>query len=369
MNQVLKLLYITNGIDGSGGLERVLSIKASMLAEAPDYEVHIITLNQKGIDTFFPFSEKIQFHNLSVSGNPIQYMRAYRAALRHAVAAINPDLISVCDDGLKGFFVPRMLNNKYHTIYERHASVHITSGSSIISKLKNSLVHKLMMSRVRTFDRFVVLTEGNKKEWRGNNILVIPNPISDYPAQTADLLQKRVIAVGSQSYNKGYDRLLQSWALIQKIHPDWELVVYGKKNESLGLEQLATDLGIHNTVTFYDPVQQITEQYLRASIMVLPSRSEGFGMVLIEAMACGLPCVAYDCPHGPRDILTDNVDGYLIPDGDIEAFAQKIAFLMEHKERRQAFGTAALEKSKRYDPQVIVATWKDLFRSLVAPIR
>lgn len=367
MNQVLKILYITNGIDGSGGLEKVLSIKASILAEDPAYEVHILTLNRKNEQTFFTFSDQIKFHNINVSGNPLSYLRNYKAELRTAVGKIRPDIISVCDDGLKGFFVPSILQGKYRVIYERHASVLINSGSAALSKLKNKLQHRIMRSKVRTFDRFVVLTEGNRKEWEGDNIIVIPNPVDEHETSEAPsgLHHKTVIAVGSQSYNKGYDRLLEAWKRVQASHPEWRLNIFGKKNESLGLELQAETLGVKDSLTFYEPVKNIKDKYRESSIMVLPSRSEGFGMVLIEAMNCGLPCVSFDCPHGPRDIITDGIDGYLIPDGDIEGFAEKVSLLIDNDQMRHTFGAAALEKAKQYAPGRILDIWKNLFASLM----
>ncbi|MCB4234501.1 glycosyltransferase [Kaistella anthropi] len=178
----MKLLYITNGITGAGGLERVLAVKASMLAERFGYEVHILSLNEEGIHTFFMFSPKIIRHSIAVVGNPLHYIKAYRSGIQQKVKEIEPDLISVCDDGLKGFFIPKILGTKIPIIYERHASV-LLNGSRI--------QHRLMKYLASGFDKFVVLTTGNLKEWKPSNTAVIPNPVSFYPAHCASLTSKK----------------------------------------------------------------------------------------------------------------------------------------------------------------------------------
>lgn len=118
----MKLLYITNGITGSGGLERVLSVKAALLAQKFQYEVHLLTLNETGKDSFFTFSKELHLHSIPVKGNPLKYFLGYKNGIQKAVDEINPDIISVCDDGLKGFFLPLLIKSNAKWIYERHVS-------------------------------------------------------------------------------------------------------------------------------------------------------------------------------------------------------------------------------------------------------
>lgn len=264
----MRLLYITNGINGSGGLERVLSIKASMLAEKYGYEVHILVLNQPEQKNFFSFSSAIHIHHIAASGNPLTYYRQYKKGLNAVVQNVQPDIISVCDDGLKGFMVPAIVSHQCPVIYERHASVRIDEGQNALSKLKNRVMYRLMQMRARTFDRFVILTEGNRTEWTGPNVAVIPNPIAGFPDRVAELNSPSVIAVGSQSYNKGYDRLLEAWRVAVAPNPDWQLHIFGKKNPAMKLDSLSATLGLSSSVTFHDPVADIEQQYLNASVMV-----------------------------------------------------------------------------------------------------
>lgn len=365
---MIKLLYITNGIDGSGGLERVLSVKASYLAEHYDYEISILCLNDHHKNPFYDFSSRIRTVSIDVAGNPFSYFSNYIKGIKDTIKSINPDIISVCDDGLKGFLIPQFVGNKIPIIYERHASVQLNfkkENSSILSALQNKTQLSLMRSAATKFDRFVVLTSGNLKEWKTGNLQVIPNPLSFYPQKLAQNNAKNVIVVGSHSYNKGYDLLLKSWLKIRTSFPEWKLLIFGKKDSQETYINLAEEMGLSDSIKFYDPVQDIEQAYKNASILALPSRSEGFGMVLIEAMACGLPCVSYNCPHGPGDIITDGLNGFLVENENPEEFAKKIMDLMRKPELRQKMGQKARLDVLRYSPENIALKWNDLFKELV----
>ena len=363
----MKLLYITNGIKGAGGLERVLAVKASYLADKLGYDVHIVALNHNDAQCFYEFSDKIKIHNVAIKGNPISYLKMYISGIKSCVKDIQPDVISVCDDGLKGFFLPLLIKAK-GIIYERHVSKIIELGSnpSFVKKIVTGFKFKLMTQLSKKFDRFVVLTNDNLTEWHGKNVIVISNPLSFYPEQSSNLESKTVIAVGKQSFQKGFDRLLQSWVVVQEKHPDWHLEIYGKYDVSQKLDSIASKLNVTNSVHFFEPEKNIQEKYLASSIYVLSSRFEGFGMVLTEAMACGVPCVSFDCPCGTSDIIKNNEDGFLVPNGEIESMAKKIIELIENESLRMQMGTKAKENVKRYLPEVICNQWDELFKTLTA---
>lgn len=363
----MKLLYITNAIDGSGGLERVLSVKTKVLTENFGHEVHIITLNQKSkIDLFFPFSEKIIQHNLEVSGHPFLYISKYISGIKKVISEVKPNIILVCDDGLKAFFLPKILGNEIPIIYERHVSklIEISENQGFIKGIFTKLKFTLMDFLAKDFSKFIVLTEGNKNEWKLRNLEVIPNPLPFFPVEKSSLQNKKVIAVGKQSYQKSYDRLLKSWALLDKEFQDWELHIYGKFDKNLGLENLAKDLKIQNQIYFHPPEKNIEEKYAESSIFVLSSRYEGFGMVLIEAMSFGIPCVSFDCNYGPSDIIENGEDGFLIKNGDEETFTEKLQLLMKDENLRKEMGEKARVNVERFLPENVVKNWDELFRSL-----
>jgi glycosyltransferase involved in cell wall biosynthesis len=364
----IKLLYITNSINHPGGLERVLSIKASYLVDHFGYEVHILSLNEPQEDSFYSFSPLIHFHSIEVDGNPLNYIIAYVKGFKRTIKQVRPDVISICDDGLKAFFLPLLLGKKTPLIYERHVSkeIEMNANFNMLKVLWTNLKWKLMSQLAKTFSKFVVLTKGNTNEWSTlRNIGVIPNPTSFYPEQKASLDYKLVLAVGKQSYQKGYDRLLDAWQMVESKYPEWHLDICGKIDLSYKLPEQCNALSINN-VRFYKPIKNIKEKYLNASICVLSSRYEGFGMVLIEAMSCGVPCVAFDCPHGPADIITDGEDGFVVPNGDIDAFAQAIQKLIGDDDLRKEMGAKARENVKRYLPDNIIKDWDTLFKTLVS---
>ncbi len=363
-----KILYITNNVSGSGGLERVLSIKASYLADVLGYEIHIMTLNQGSASLFYNFSPKIEHHDITVVRNPIQYIRTYRKGIRSVVKRVNPDIICVCDDGIKGFFVPKILGKSRPIIYERHVSKLIADEvwkPSFKKKIITATKYMLMNYGAKSFDAFVVLTNGNLQEWNLKNIKVISNPLSFYPEERAALHNKKIIAVGKQCGQKGYDRLLLSWKEVVKKHPDWSVEIYGASNPDHDFEKLSRELEVDDSVRFCAPVKNIKDKFLESSIHVLASRFEGFGMVIIEAMSCGVPSVSYDCPHGPSDIISHQEDGILVDNGDIESFSRSLIDLIEDKEKRIAMGVAAKENVKRYLSENIVPQWDMLFKSLI----
>ncbi|WP_298119873.1 glycosyltransferase family 4 protein [Flavobacterium sp.] len=361
----MKLLYITNGVNGSGGLERVLSIKASYLVDKLGYEVTILGLNKGCSNLFYEFSNQIKFEEIEVSGNPFSYIKKYISGIKDTIKKLNPDVVIVCDDGLKAFSLPTILGKAKPIIYERHVSKNIEIGKDfnvfklIIAKTKM----KIMEVLGSTFTKFIVLTKENTKEWNLKNLQIISNPLSFYPNESATLQNKKVIAVGKQSYQKGYDRLLVSWQTVIAKNPNWKLEIYGKKDSTQGLENLAKELNIASSVTFFEPEKNILPKYLDSSIYVMSSRFEGFGMVLIEAMACGIPCVSFDCPFGPSDIIQNDVDGFLVDNNNTDELTNRLNQLIEDENLRLKMGANAKENVKRFLPETIMSQWDNLFKT------
>ncbi|WP_203258693.1 glycosyltransferase family 4 protein [Hyunsoonleella ulvae] len=364
-----KLLFITNNISGPGGLERVLALKSNYLINNLNYEVHILTLSQaKNESPFYDFNEGILFHKIKINTNPIFYFSSYLSNLKNKIKEIKPDLISFCDDGIKGILAPVFLKIKCPLIYERHASkrIHVESKTgNILKKVKLKLLNLLLDYGAKKFDKVVLLTNGNKNEWKINNSIVIPNVLSFFPETTSNLQSRNVIAVGHHNHNKGFDRLLKSWKIVISKHSNWRLNVFGNNGQNMTYINMAKQLELNSSVTFYKAVKNIKEKYLESSIYVMPSRSEGFGMTIIEAQSCGLPCISYDCPSGPKDLIHSGKDGFLIENGDIESFAEKIILLIENLNLRFEMGKKSREGSKKFLAENIMKEWDNLFKSLI----
>lgn len=354
---MLRVLYVVNGIRGSGGLERVLLHKASHLSDNYGYAVEILVLNEAPGAPFYPMSPDVRIGYFQASGSPIQYLRSYRSGLRDAVARFRPDVISVCDDGLKGLLVPFLLPRRRPAlVYERHASLELMG-----SRLQRFLMRRL----ARLYDQLVVLTSGSLREWRVPHAVAIPNPLPDFGVEEQRLVRgNRILCVGSLSHNKGYDLLIDAWAKIADRHPGWSVHVYGQ-GEVRPYRELAAAAGLAaEQIEFHAPVQDISTEYQEASFLVLPSRTEGFGMVLLEAMYFGTPCISFDCPSGPRDIVTHGFDGLLVAPEDTGALALAMNELIADPLRRRLLGQHARESAAGYHIERISLRWHRLFTSL-----
>lgn len=352
----MKILYLVNGIRGSGGLERVLLQKASFLAEEYGHSVRIQVLNEAPGAPFYPISRAVGIGHFSATGRGLGYLKAYLHGVRRALAEFQPDVLAVCDDGMKAVLLPALLPRpRPPMVYERHASIRLST-----SPWKRWIMRRL----IRGFDRIVALTPAGASEWPGARVEVIPNARPTFEDETTTDRLPQLLCVGSLSWNKGYDLLIDAWARIAASHPDWSVHVYGKGDPSAYLAQ-ADALGVGNRIKFYPPVPDIESKYRQASLLVLPSRSEGFGMVLIEAMSCSLPCIAFDCPTGPGDILSHGKDGWLVPAQDVAALALAMSQLIENRHLRESLEQAGLQTARKYDIRVIGPQWHALFTSLV----
>ena len=231
-----------------------------------------------------------------------------------------------------------------------------------------------MAERYPHLDAVTALTEGTAAGYRellgpGGRVVCIPNPAPPNTGRRADLDARAVVAAGSLSRRKGFDRLLEAWARLAPRHPGWRLRIYGEGQEGPELERLIDALGIRSSARLCGYSPRLLEELEGASLFAMTSRKEGFPMVILEAMSLGLPVVAYDFPTGPSDIITDGRDGFLVPNGRTRLLAEALDELMRDAERRRRFGDAALEKAARYRIESIGARWVALFDELSAARR
>jgi glycosyltransferase involved in cell wall biosynthesis len=218
-------------------------------------------------------------------------------------------------------------------------------------------------------DAVTALTEGTAEHYRellGPRVHVacIPNAAPAAGGPRARPGTQVVAAAGRLTRRKGFDRLLRAWARIADDHPGWRLEIFGRGPERAALARLARELGVADSVALRGHHSRLPEALAGASVFAMTSRREGFPMVLLEAMSAGLGVVAYDCPTGPRDVVTDAVDGYVVPDGATDAFAAALARLMASEDRRSAFGAAALATAERYRSAAITERWERLLAQL-----
>jgi glycosyltransferase involved in cell wall biosynthesis len=210
-----------------------------------------------------------------------------------------------------------------------------------------------------------LLTQRDADSWAGlTKTYVIPNSIPFYPSCSSSCDNKVVIFVGRFNEQKGLEYLIKTWESTFKKHRDWTLHIYGDGDQKEMLYQLISKAGLEKGVKVHQPTKKIMEKYLESSIFLLTSRFEGLPMVIVEAMACGLPVVSFDCPYGPADIIQNGEDGYLVEYLNTDEAALKVCELIENPELRKQMSRNARENIKRFDRNVIMKKWVDLFEIL-----
>lgn len=361
----MKLLYIVPNIKNAGGVARVLSIKANYFIEHFGYEVHILSQNEKENLPFYDFNSKVVFHNIILNGNAFQFLKAYKKQLNEKIEEIKPDIILVADNGLKAFVIPFIIKTKKPIVFESHGSKFIEEQKQredFLSKAIQKIKYKFKDFGVGKFTKMVALSTENLKEWNVKNAVVIPNPSWIKTKKSSSLKNKKVICVARNSYEKGLGRLIVIWEKVIDIHPDWVLEIYTDEVDSLNI--IVVDLGMTSNIHIFSFVKNIEEKYLESSLYAMTSRTEGFPMVLLEAMASGLPCIAFDCPTGLGSIIKNNENGFLIPDNNFEKYAEKLSFLIENEDFRITFGKNAIQTSENYSVEKIMKQWKQFFEKL-----
>ena len=212
----------------------------------------------------------------------------------------------------------------------------------------------------------MVLTKDNYQylSGKGVNVTLIPN-FSDIRldnGDSANCRSKQILAVGRLDSQKGFDLLLNAWSLIFKDFPDWSLNIYGRGIWADYLKDISSYFHLTN-VSFNDPVHDVKELYLNHSVFVLPSRYEGFGLVLLEAMQCGVSSIAFNCNTGPADMIIDGVNGFLVEQGNIEALADRMKQLMNDEGLRMNFSKKGQKGLGTFQRERVLKKWIELFDS------
>ena len=358
-----KLLYITTNLSDSGGVSRILSVKLNALVKDFGYDVCVINTKGSLSSMFYHFDENIQIVSLPKSKFNLINFLTYKKNLNKAINNFNPDIIINCDNGLKGSLLPYLIANKAALIYERHCSRYIKMPT-LIGVLKLKLSNCFFNFGSHKYKFVVVLSDFAKQEWTFNNIKVIPNPLwFEKLVVESNLDQNIAVAVGRFSYEKGYDILLRIWKIVIEKQSSWILKIYGEGDNNQ-LRDLAKKLNILNNVQFFEPIKDIQNIYQSASLLLNTSRSEAFGLTLIEAMSYGLPVISFENTLGAKQNIVNNNNGFLIEENNFEAYANKIIWLIENKQEMQRVSKNAIKSVKNYDFNTIMMQWHNLFQLL-----
>lgn len=359
-------------------MERVLANKANYLAEL-GYEVIIITTDQLQRKPFFALSPRIQSYDIDINYSenngkgfihkilhyPFKLWKHQRRLTKLLIDLRADIVISMfCNDVA---FITKIRDGS-KKVLEIHFSKfkRLQYDRKGVWKWADWLRSKMDEKTVRKFDRFIVLTHEDKCYWGDlPNIEVIENAMTEWTKDcSANLNHKQVIAVGRFDFQKGFERLIEAWHIVNEFFPDWSLKIIGDGEQRPALEKLITQYNLTGVVELKKSVTGILDEYLDASILVMSSRYEGLPMVLIEAMSVGLPVVSFACKCGPQDVITEGEDGFLVPEGDIKELTERMMRLMADPNLRQKMGKVAKLNSQRYATPAIMARWMKLFDTL-----
>lgn len=371
----MRLLYITDALAIWGGVERILVDKANYLADNYGYDVHLVTVNQGSHPILFPLSKKvcysdldIRFHQQYESYGLLRLLKRWKLRrlfidrLRKYVNVIKPDFILTARITLVSGIIA--VKGDIPFIYESHSSY---ISNFILSNGWFSLIKtEYYIRKVRNARVVVALTNGDACEWKKitSNVCVIPNVVSlNKTGLYSSCENKIAIFVGRFSKQKDIRSLLQIWSLVSSRFPDWQLHIYGGFGEEQN--QLVDIIKREYTnITVFPPTTDILNKFRNSSLLLLTSLYEPFGLVLPEAMSCGLPVVAFDCPYGPRYIIRDSIDGFIIENRDIEQYVEKVCILMGNRSLRVKMGEEGIKSSFRFEDKKIMPQWINLFQSL-----
>ncbi len=376
----MKLIYCIRALYNPGGMERVLLNKVTYLVEKLYWDVTIITTDQQGLPSFYSFPNGVRMIDLGINyaddneknvllkiAGYLKRRKEHKRKLSALLEKERADIV-VSLYPSESSFIP-----------------HIKDGSKKVLELHYCKFFRLQYGRngllglidrwrtrqdekiVSRFDKFIVLTHEDRGYW-GNlpNIEVIPNAALPMGNRHSDVSCKRVIAIGRLDYQKGFDRLIQAWEIVQQTnkYSDWQLDIFGQGEWQEMLQRMIEEKKLGDTAHLNKPTAQIGKEYVRSAMLVMSSHYEGFPMVMIEAMACGLPVVSFDYKCGPKDIIDYGINGLLVKDGNIEGLANAMIRLMDDESYRKQLSANARKVTETYSEEAIMTRWIHLFASL-----
>lgn len=353
----MKIFFIARGLHDLGGLERVTLVIANELSKR-NYETAIVCL-EKG-KPFFKTDPKVKLHYLLDEKRntliPEKFTRIQR--LRNLYKREQPDIVVFV--GSHRSFLNLPAAKGIPSVTWEHFNAHINWHP--LHKLSRKLA-------VKHSAKIVTLTQKDADNYQhifgATNVARIFNPITIENIELSARTEKRVLAVGRLAGQKGFDMLLEAWAKVENRNNGWKLRIVGSGSHLKKLKQQIIRNGIESSVEIIPATNDIISQYKDSSVFVLSSRYEGFGLVLVEAMAAGLPVVSFKCEAGPSEIVEHNKTGILVPPNNIDKLAEEIDRLLENKTLQDYFSENSLIRVKRFEIEKIITQWEQLFNQLI----
>lgn len=381
----MKVVYCLPQLYHPGGIERIVCIKANYLVEVYGYDVTIITADQQGYHSFYELNDKITLLDLHLDYEATKKLplakrlierhklhKKHKKALKQILYDIRPDItISTFTNEVS--FLPNIKDGskkilEFHFCRGHKRKMADAFDFPLLTRL--FYYYKCWIEEnviIPKYDQFIVLTEEDKVDWKNKipKVKCISNILPFETDEQGQLERKVVIAVGRIDAQKGFDKLIDLWTEVHIKYPEWLLDIYGEGNDKQKLEKLITTLDLNKSVKIHQPCQDIKDKYLNSSIFVMTSRYEGLPMTLLEATGLGLPVVCYDFKCGPKDVIRNGKNGFLIKENDKDSFVKALNKLMEDESLRKFMGNNAKSFSNRYSHKTIMKEWINLFNEIV----
>jgi glycosyltransferase involved in cell wall biosynthesis len=365
----MKILYVTNQFYLHGGIEKILAQKINYWITNYNYEIILCTSEHgsnkfvynldnrvKHIDLAINYHKKISyFHPKNIFKSIYHFFK-----LKKLIEIEQPQVVISVNYTPEQYFLP-FIARHIPKIKEFHSS-----GATII-KPKNffeKLKHKLFLV-FKKYHKIVVLNSDEKSYYDFLNITVIPNFIEQVPKPNTNTREKTIIAAGRIAEVKQFNHLIRAWSLIENEFPDWNVIIFGEGDQHLidKLNELIATLQLSN-IQLMGVTSQIENEMQRASIYAMTSATECFPMVLLESLANGLPIISYDCPNGPRNIISKGEDGVLVAHNNIEDFSKKLGELIKDTQLRKNMEMNAVKNVNRFNEKFIMEQWLSLFKTI-----
>lgn len=371
---------------GQGGVARTVLNLASHLAES--HPVRIVSLYGGPADQGYPVDPRVQVTTLidsqrapgpiaailqrrssRLQPKPVErrFSRYTDRLLRKSLARVEPGLLVSTRPSLHLAAV-QWAPRDVKIIGQDH--------KNFPTRFANRRQEQVLRAVVPRLDAYVVLTRADAQDYRRampdagrhTTLAVIGNALPwSVPAAAARLDTKVIVAAGRLEPVKGFDRLVRAFALVAPDRPDWQLHIHGEGGQRGKLEALVQRLDLQEQIRLPGHAHDMRTVLDGASVFALSSRAEGFGMVLTEALSLGVPLVSFDCERGPREIVRDRMNGFLVPDGDEASFARALATLMDDPDLRGRLGSEGRRDARRFTMEGIAAEWEALFATVMAP--
>lgn len=367
----MRILYVCRSLAYWGGIERILVDKMNHLVTMYGYNVYMVTTDQGEHPVPYRLDDKVNLEDFDIRFHrqyryrglkrfwvAWQLGRLFKQRLTERLQVIQPDIIVCTTANYVDINVLAKVKGRIPLIVESHSICRRTLGQK---GLRNRFADFMFRKGLSKSQMIVALTEGDAAEWRDiiPNVCVIPNMVHLNEGEVSCLENKRVIFVGRFDYQKRPMELLKIWQLVHSKFSDWHLDIFGEGEQQQELENAASSLNMN--IHIHQPTDKIIECYRESSILVSTSLFEPFGLVIPEAMSCGLPVIAYDCPYGPHDLIKDGQNGFLVPMNDQQAFADRLCSLISDIFLRRKMGQAAIAVSQRYSAEKVMPLWHQLF--------